>query len=93
VIKNGTGTPTELLGRDGSGSVNRVALGGGLMLSGGVLILDASGSIANTNAISSLSGVVATKIALTDLSATGGITYNSGSGLFSWNGTTDFITE
>jgi Chaperone of endosialidase len=100
VIKNGIGTPTELLGRDGSGSVNRIAIGTWLTLSGGILTADASGTISNSSniailsgSLSDLSGVVATKIALINLSATGGISYNSGTGLFSWNGTTDRVIE
>lgn len=60
-----------------------------------------SGSITNTNTdiatlsgrVNTLSGVVDTKISLTSLSATGGISYNSGSGLFSWIGTTDRVVE
>lgn len=36
-LGGGVGTPTKILGRDDSGSVNNVSIGSGLTLSGGVL--------------------------------------------------------
>lgn len=36
-LGGGVGTPIEILGRDGSGSVNGISVGSGLSLSGGIL--------------------------------------------------------
>jgi hypothetical protein len=65
----------------------------GLSLSGQQLSLSLASS-GTTGAISSTDwNTFNNKINLTSLSATGGIVYNSGTGLFSWNGTTDKVAE
>jgi hypothetical protein len=65
----------------------------GLSLSGQVLSLDLASS-GSTGALSVTDwNTFNNKINLTSLSATGGIVYNSGNGLFSWNGTTDNVVE
>jgi len=44
IITGSTGTPTDLLGRDGSGNISNIVLGSNLTLTGGVLSANTSGA-------------------------------------------------
>ena len=51
-VNGGTGTPVQILGRDGSGSVNTVGVGSGLALSGGILSVATAVLSVNTDGVS-----------------------------------------
>ena len=50
-VNGGTGTPVQILGRDGSGSVNTVGVGSGLALSGGILSVASAVLSVNTDGV------------------------------------------